>query len=168
MKIPLTILALMTVSCLAQEDESVVRFANGDQLSGKVKSLSNEALQWESMILKEPAEFDLKHILDLTMPAAPERLVAGHVAILEMTNGDSIQGQLAGIDDKEIRLETWYAGEMAFRRVNVNAVRIEPNADYFYRGPKSLEEWTSARLQESWTYKSGALFRVPRVVSPEK
>ena len=160
MKIPLTILAL-AVSCMAQEDKSVVRFANGDQLSGQVKSLSKESLLWESLILKEPAEFDLEHVVDLTMPATSGKrddVVAGHVATLEMTNGDSIQGQLAGLTDAEIRLNTWYAGEMTFRRVNVKSVRISQKADTFYRGPNSMEEWTDDRLRDSWTFKGGSLY----------
>lgn len=160
MKIPITIAAL-AVSCMAQEDASVVRFANGDQLTGQVKTLTRETLLWESMILKEPAEFDLKHVVDLSMPpdsGMPDEFAAGHVATLEMTNGDSIQGQLAGLSDEEIRLNTWYAGEMVFRRVNVKEVLISQAADYFYRGPNSIEEWTNARLQESWTFKGGALY----------
>ena len=157
MKSLLTIFAF-TASCLAQEDESVVRFSNGDQLSGQVKSLSQEALIWESMILKEPAEFDLRNVVDLTMAAAPEEVVAGHVATLEMTNGDSIQGQLAGLSDEEVRLKTWYAGEMVFRRVNVKNVRISGNSEYFYRGPHSIEEWTGDRLRTGWTFKGGSLF----------
>lgn len=160
MKIPLTIFALVA-SCLAEEDRSVVRFANGDQLSGQVKSLSKETLLWESMILKEPAEFDLEHIVDLSMPAVSEKrdeLEAVHMATLDMTNGDSIQGQLTGLSDDEIRLNTWYAGEMVFRRVNVKSVEISQYSDYFYRGPKSLEEWTSDRLRDDWTFKGGSLY----------
>ncbi|MBG7609011.1 MAG: hypothetical protein IZT59_13440 [Verrucomicrobia bacterium] len=160
MKIPLTIFAL-AASCLAQEDRSVVRFANGDQLSGQVKSLSKETLLWESLILKEPAEFDLTHVVDLSMPANLEKrvgAVAGHVATLEMTNGDSIKGQLGGLSDEEIRLNTWYAGEMVFRRVNVKSVQISQDSDYFYQGPNSIDEWTSSRLGNGWTFKGGSLY----------
>jgi len=160
MKIPVTILAL-AVTCMAQEDRSVVRFANGDQLTGQVGTLTRETLTWESMILKEPAEFDLRHVVDLTMPAAPAKrdtIPAGHIATLEMTNGDSIQGQLAGLTDDEIRLNTWYSGEMVFRRVNVKEVLISEASDYFYRGPNSIEEWTGALPQEGWTFKGGALY----------
>ncbi len=160
MKIHLAILVLVS-SCMAREDGSIVRFANGDQLSGQVESLSKESLLWKSTILKEPAEFDLSHIMDLTMPAAPEKrdeVEAGHIATLEMTNGDSIQGQLAGLSDEEIRLKTWYAGEMTFRRVNVKSVEISQMSDSFYRGPNSMEEWTSAGHRDSWTFKGGSLF----------
>ncbi len=156
------ILGAFVASCLAQEERAIVRFANGDQLSGEVGALSKETLVWNSMILKEPAEFDLKHVVDLSMPATlaenDDKVRPEHIATLEMTNGDSIQGQLAGLTDEEIRLNTWYAGAMVFRRVNVKSVLIERNSDYLYRGPNSIEEWTADRLQTEWSFKDGALY----------
>jgi len=160
MKILITILALVA-SCMAQDDRSVVRFENGDQLTGQLTALSQETLSWESMILKEPAEFDLKHVVDLSMPAETgvrDGFPAGHVATLEMTNGDTIQGQLAGLTDEEVRLNTWYAGEMVFRRVNVKEVLISQAPNFFYRGPNSIEEWTADRREGSWSFKGGALY----------
>ena len=168
MKIPILILAL-AASCMAQDDRSIVRFENGDQLTGQVKSLSKKTLTWESMILKEPAEFDLKHVVDLSMPADTAKrdgFAAGHVATLEMTNGDSIKGQLIGLTDEVVRLNTWYAGEMTFRRVNVNQILITEAADFFYRGPNSMEEWTADGREVSWSFKGGSIFRVQLEESP--
>ncbi|MEP2777681.1 MAG: hypothetical protein ABJQ29_09225 [Luteolibacter sp.] len=158
MKIPAVIL-LLVASCLAQEDGSVVRFSNGDQLTGEVLGLSVEKLTWKSQILKEPAEFDIRYVMDLNMPsgdAQPAKAPAAHEATLEMTNGDSIQGALSGLTDEEIRLKTWYAGEMVFRRVNVKSVKITQASDFFYRGPNSLEEWTLSD-ESAWTFKGGIL-----------
>lgn len=138
----------------------MVRFSNGDQLSGEVKSLTLEKLVWNSQILKEPAEFDLKHVVDLTIPASiekQEQVVAAHEATLALTNGDSVSGQLTALGDEEIRLKTWYAGELVFRRVNVKSVTIEQAADFHYRGPNSMEEWTASDAGSNWTFKNGAL-----------
>jgi hypothetical protein len=160
MKIPALFIAL-TIACSAQDDASIVRFVNGDQLSGNVQSLSKETLSWESSILKEPAEFGLTHVLDLTLPASlPEGAGEGigHEAVLEMTNGDSIRGKLSGIADEEIRLNTWYAGELVFRRVIVKSVTISGSSDYVYRGPKDLKEWTPGRDRGGWTFRNGALY----------
>ncbi|MDP4625588.1 MAG: hypothetical protein NWT08_10685 [Akkermansiaceae bacterium] len=158
MKIPIAIL-MLAVSCHAQEDASVVRFSNGDQLTGEVLGLSVEKLTWQSQILKEPAEFDIRYVMDLNMPSGvekPEKAGAAHEATLEMTNGDSIQGALIGLTNEEIRLDTWYAGEMVFRRVNVKSVKITQASDYFYRGPNSLDEWTLTD-ESAWTFKAGVL-----------
>ncbi len=153
-------LLLIFLTCaLAQEEKGVIRFQNGDQLTGQMEALSVEQLTWSSEILKEPAEFDLKHVVDVTMPPrlnSPEGQT-GHQASLQMTNGDSINGRLAGLTDDEIRLNTWYAGELTFRRVNVQSVEISQAADIFYRGPNSIEEWTQARKEGGWTVEGGAL-----------
>ena len=158
MKIP-AVMFILSLSCFAEEDASVVRFSNGDQLTGEVLTLSVDKLTWKSQILKEPADFDIKYVMDLNMPtgnAQPVEAVAAHEATLEMTNGDFIKGSLSGLTDDEIRLNTWYAGEMVFRRVNVKSLKIAQASDYFYRGPNSLEEWTLSE-DNSWIFQSGAL-----------
>ena len=88
---------------------------------------------------------------------AADRMQAGHEATLEMTNGDVFHGQLSGLGDEEIRLKTWYAGELVFRRVNVEEVKINRSADIHYRGPNSIEEWTLQEGSSSWTFRGGAL-----------
>lgn len=157
-KIPTAIL-IFVGSCFAQEDATVVRFSNGDQLTGEVLGLSVEKLTWQSQILKEPAEFDIRYVMNLNMPsgaAEPEQAAADHQAILEMTNGDSIRGALIGLSNEEIRLNTWFAGEMVFRRVNVSSIDIIQATDFFYRGPNSLKEWTLTD-DDAWTFKGGVL-----------
>lgn len=150
----------LAVTCIAKEDASVVRFSNGDQLTGVLIALTGEKLSWKSQLLKEPAEFDLKYVVELELPVgAPPaaRPVAAHEASLEMTNGDTIRGQLAGITDEEITLSTWYAGQLPLRRVNVKSVKIASVEDTHYRGPNSIEEWTQGDDGDSWLFRGGAL-----------
>lgn len=156
----LAAILMLTVPCIAQEDEAVVRFSNGDKLTGELLALTGEKLSWQSQILKGAAEFDLEHVVDVNLPPATPPLggpAAGHEATLEMTNGDSIRGQLAGLGDGEIRLKTWYGGELTVRRVNVKSVKISRTADFHYRGPNSLEEWTAADGDDDWSFRGGAL-----------
>lgn len=146
--------------CAAEEDSAVVRFSNGDRLTGNVISLSGEKLSWKSQILMEPSEFDLRHIVDLNMPASKSGNAGKgfeHKAVLEMTNGDVIEGQLAGVSADEVRLSTWYAGEMKIRRVNVKSVKIARVSGSLYRGPNSLEEWTVSKGGGDWQFGSGSL-----------
>lgn len=152
-------LALM-FPCFAQQEASVVRFSNGDKLTGDLMALTGEKLSWKSLLLKEPAEFDLKYVdaLELPMGALPaERPVAAHEAIIGMTNGDTIRGQLAGITDAEIRLSTWYAEELILKRVNVKSAKITSLADIYYRGPNSMEEWTLGDGADGWRFGGSAL-----------
>lgn len=151
---------LLTAISAAQEDGSVVRFSNGDQLLGQTVSLSVDSLSWKSPVLARPAEFDLRNVVDLRMAQSSELemgLPAGHEAILEMTNGDVFRGKLAGLSDEEIRLQTWYAGELAFRRVNVEQVRIKSGGKVIYRGPSGMNGWTRSDNRENWSFKAGKL-----------
>ncbi len=153
-------LCVMCLPCLAAGDGAVVRFSNGDQLTGEVLALSGTELSWQSQILKEPAEFNTKDIIDLSMPpgkAADGNPVASHKAILEMTNGDIIEGRLAGLSDGEIKLITSYADELTIRRVNIKSVTISRIADSIYRGPNNFEEWTASPQSGSWQFRGGAL-----------
>jgi hypothetical protein len=159
MRIPLIIIALGGI-CFGQEDNSVVRFSNGDTLSGQVISLGLDKLGWKSQILDQPAEFRMDELVDLKMPAkrmSSERPTPEHEAVLSMTNGDVIKGQLSGLKDDEIRLDTWYAGELVFRRVNVESVEITRSTKVFYRGPNSMDEWTPSPGSSGWTFKTDKL-----------
>ena len=155
-----TLFIAMMFPCFAQQEESVVRFFNGDKLTGDLLALTDKKLSWKSQLLKQPAEFDLEYVVDLELPtAAPpaDRPVAAHEAIIVMTNGDTIRGQLAGITDAEIRLRTWYAQELAIKRVNVKSAKISSIADIFYRGPNSIVEWTNHDGADGWSFRGGAL-----------
>lgn len=149
----------IAISCAAR-DTAIVRFSNGDQLTGDLLALTDKKLSWKSQLLKVPAEFDLQYVLDLELPVStlPAELpAAAHEAILEMTNGDTIRGQLAGITDDKITLSTWYAGHLALRRLNVKSIKIVSVADTYYRGPNSIDEWTHGDGGDSWRFRSGAL-----------
>ena len=131
MKIPvhITTLALFAACTLgagaAPDSQAVIRFHNDDQLTGKLKALGEESLVWESDILAEPATFDLEHVLNLTLDAENKAPESSHVAILTLKNEDEVRGQLGGITDEHINIETWFAGPMKFRRSMVSKIQIE-------------------------------------------
>ena len=155
-----TLLLAMIFPCFAQQEGSMVRFSNGDKLSGDLLALTGEKISWKSLLLKEPAEFDLKYVdaLELSMAAPPaDQPVAAHEVIISMTNGDTIRGQLAGITDTEIRLSTWYAEELMVKRVNVKSAKITSLTDIHYRGPNSMDEWSLGEGKNGWRFRGGAL-----------
>ncbi|MGJ8633160.1 MAG: hypothetical protein ACSHX7_04510 [Luteolibacter sp.] len=161
MKVPALFLLLLSLHCKGGEGEASVRFSNGDQLSGDMVGLSLDTLSWRSPLLKAPAEFALKKVVDLSLipaPREPGEQLEGHEATLKLTNGDEIHGKLTGLGDDEIKLSTWYAGELVFRRVIVSSVEISESTDTTYRGPNSLAEWTDEGTDSGWSFKGGALY----------
>ena len=145
---------ILTVFCFAEQDTATVRFMNGDQLSGNAISLNLDTLTWHSDLLTNQAHFKLNQIKDLELPSKINESAqnAGHQAVLELTNGDSVKGMLVGLNDKEIRLKTWFAGEMVFSRFNVKLVNITRASKIIYRGPTGIDDWKVLGDEKSWVY----------------
>lgn len=162
MKIPaflpslgLFLAATIGIHAAENESQAVIRFHNDDQLAGKLKALGDEALVWESDILAEPATFELKNVLNLTLNAENKAPESPHVAVLTLKNGDEIHGQLGAITDDSITIKTWFAGVMDFRRTMVSKIQIEGGSSLHFRGPSSLDEWKQVP-EECWEYKRQA------------
>ena len=99
----LTLLLALTPALAPAEDEGVLRFTNEDQLAGTLESLSPELLVWRSTLLDRPTPFHLDRVLDLTRtPVEPPARDSGHDAVLKLTNGDELHGQLASVTDRTI------------------------------------------------------------------
>jgi hypothetical protein len=140
----------------AAAPNSSVRFANNDVLTGSPESIAPDLLRWKSPLLEESASFHLEKVLELSLPARQPDKPADHEAIVTLTNGDTIRGQLASVDDQTVALDTWFAGRMNFRRVMVTGVKIEEKTDFLYRGPTGIEGWVQSKDSPAWTYDRAA------------
>lgn len=154
----LLLVSLVPGPAAADESESVIRFSNNDRLAGSLESLAGDLLVWRSPLLENPAPFFLRNVVDLTLPAAPPENTATHEALLTLTNGDSVRGQLASVTDQTVSLDTWFAGRIDFNRLMVSSVTISEKAAFLYRGPTGMEGWQQSEGEPAWTY-SGAAFR---------
>lgn len=132
--------------------DSVARFSNNDRLSGTLEALTADSLIWNSPTLEKPVPIFLKNVFDLSLQAAIPQSNADHDAILTLTNGNTVHGQLASVSDETISLDTWFAGRMNFNRLMVSGVKIEPTANYLFRGPTGMEGWTLSNGSSAWSY----------------
>lgn len=156
------ITTLFLAACLssvagAQDDFSQIRFAQSNQLSGRMLSFTGDRILWSSPVLEEPASFLVKRVLDVSFPSATPDYEADHEATLVLMNGDVVRGQLASVTDEEIQLSTWYAGTMKFRRVMVEKVSIEDRPKLFFRGPSGMDGWVQANNGDAWSLRGSAL-----------
>ncbi len=153
--ISIAMLGMMAARLFAEETgDSVVRFSNNDHLSGSLQSLTTDALVWKSPILENPTNFRLDKVLDLSLVAEQPEVEAGHEASVTLTNGDIVRGQLAGVSDQVIELDTWYAGRMKFNRLMVSDILIAERPKLVYRGPLGLAGWTQSGERPSWIYQN--------------
>lgn len=151
----LAVLALRPASA-ADEPKSVVRFANSDSLPGSLQSLTTERLIWNSPVLEKPTPFLLEKVLDLSLDATVPDSTARHEATVTLTNGDIIRGQLAGLPEGAVELDTWYGGRLRFNRLMVSDIRIAERPDLIYRGPTGIDDWKLSGSRPAWTYQNSS------------
>lgn len=142
---------------LSAEPTRWVRFVNGNQLAGNMIALSTDQLTWQSPLLVEDAQFNLEKVLDVVLGGKPHLLGDGAYVSVQLTNGDRLVGKLVSMEEKEIVLDTWYAGTLHLNRLMVQKVLIEDRANQLYRGPNNLEEWTATSGDTPWKLVDGAL-----------
>lgn len=140
-----------------QSPTSVVRFSNDDRLVGVFESLTPERLLWKSPALEKTTPFFLNKVLELTLPNPPiPEIKADHEALVTLSNGDTIRGQLASVTDEQVSLDTWFAGRMHFNRLMVTGVKIDPLSPLIYRGPSGMDGWIQPENISVWNYGRGA------------
>ncbi len=153
---PMLLLLSAAFATAADEAGSIVRFANGDQLSGTMDSLTTERLVWNSPILEKPAPFFLKSVLDLKLMPSQPKSEAKHEATVALTNGDTVRGQLASITDDAVELDTWFAGRLKFRRVMISEIQVDERPTLLYQGPSGIDDWTQTEEPHAWSFRDSS------------
>ncbi|MEM6911611.1 MAG: hypothetical protein AAF555_08495 [Verrucomicrobiota bacterium] len=148
----------------SEEEDPAARmrlhFADGSQLSGALESTGvEEALVWKSPLARDLITFDqveAVQFLEVLRPAIP---LEGPepTAMVTLTNGDRLPGILAGFQEKELALETRYAGRLQLPKGMVERIDFIEGSTILYRGPKDLENWEVTSGQNSWELEKGAL-----------
>ncbi len=142
----------------------VVVFLNGDRLQGRLVSANpaGYGLRWKHPCAVRDMEFALQGISSVKLAPRGESRTLPPGALIELTNGDILTGQIAGLDNEKLMVDTWYAGRLNIRRFM--ARRIKPGAiqeQVVYEGPNNLEEWSfpaRERARAAWQFRNGTLY----------
>ena len=148
---------LLLASCfplLAQETE--ILCVDGSRIRGSLLGVEVDRLQFEAAFLAAPVPLRLEKVLEVSLPVHRGESKGDHVATITLTNGDVLRGELTGIDKTTIKLHTWYAGELAFRRAMVDSLEIQDRPDLIFSGPDGLDGWTQSE-PGSWHFEHGWL-----------
>lgn len=162
MKSFLTSALLLLPSLAFAQDQTVINFVNGDRLQGSLSRVEETQLFWKSALLKEETPFFLQQVQDITFPMqfgpAPAQ---DHIAQIrfnpdlrqqnESLPGDTIEGELIAVNQDDIILNTWYAGQLKLNRNMVKDLEITDVSPSIYAGPLKQDEWI-INPEQSWTY----------------
>jgi hypothetical protein len=133
----------------------MIRFFNQNQLPGQVSSIEKDLIRWDSPQLEKPAPFFMNQVLEINQTPKVTETKEICEAVVSLTNGDSLRGQLSSVSDQAIELETWYAGKLTLMRPMVESVKIIDRPKLVYQGPDGLDGWKRIDEESAWTFEAG-------------
>lgn len=130
-----------------------VRLLDGSVLKGSFKGFNDKGeLLWEtpgvSPVAIQPAALAK---LTLSQESAPAK---SHTGIARMINGDRLVGDLKGLDDNGLTIDTWYAGALTIDRQTIQTLTpgIIGGGEGLYVGP-------TAEDQKSWKFTHNGSYK---------
>ena len=159
------LLALLPCLSSAQDEKpgnevlGTLKFANRDRLSGKPDGIDPDGnLKWHASFLHEPISILPSKILEMRLQGGvTPKLDARHQALLTLTNGDTIRGELSALDDEYVTLKTWYGGDLKIKRTMASDLEIMRSERATYSGPEDFDAWKIDGEPDSWKLHAGAL-----------
>jgi hypothetical protein len=137
----------------------ILRFRNADLLHGSLVSASaSDGVRWSHPQAKSQLAFGLEGLYEIQLgDVAKPR--AGTRALVLLTNGDSLAGELTALTADTLTLQTWYAGAVTIKRNMIAGLRPNIGASTsLYSGPNNLAEWERPnRGNSGWQFRKGAL-----------
>ena len=119
----------------------ILQFRNGDQLHGKMLSVGDKGVLWSSLEAEGKITFRTENIKDILL--GYQKFYTNNINVkVILTNGDTLAGKLIELNEKELLMDTAYAGELKIDKYMVEAIYPgSSGGSGLYRGPKSLTEW---------------------------
>jgi hypothetical protein len=150
--------ALLTLagSLMLAGQETEIHCTDGSRIRGSLLGIGSDRVEFGADFLAAPVPLRLDKILDISLPTHAGEQQGDHIATVTLSNGDILRGELSGVNDTEIRLKTWYAGELVFRRVMVDTLEIKDRPELIYAGPNGLDGWVQ-ETEGTWVHENGAL-----------
>lgn len=144
-----------------------IAFTNGDVLLGRLESIDSQGgVRWRHPDALAPIQFSPGSVADIRFaePAATP-VVCSNRALVKLTNLDELEGGLRSLDDKELVLETSYAGMLRIPRSRVQTILpLSQRLATVFEGPESIEGWTIGQVNVvagkagQWRYFNGAFY----------
>ncbi|WP_193214154.1 hypothetical protein [Luteolibacter marinus] len=149
---------VLMAACLATAaaQETEIHCTDGSRIRGSVQAIGTDRVLFNADFLAAPVPLRLDKVLELSLPVHQDEGKGDHLATVTLSNGDTLRGELTGIDDKTITLDTWFGGKMEFRRSMVDTLEIQDRPEIFYSGPTGMDGWIQSDA-EAWIFEHGSL-----------
>lgn len=144
-----TLLALLLVTLTATASTpQAILFRNGDLLTGSIESITpTNGLRWRHGDVATTIQFQQEALAEIHLGSQPPPAANSPTfCFVRLTNGDELSGNLKSLDDKQLVLDTWFAGTMTLPRSHVASLRpagLTPRV--IFAGPDGMDGWTMGK-----------------------
>lgn len=128
--------------------------SNGDILSGTAQEVTaNGRLTFESPNMGSPLAVRSSALETLRFAFLPPGDIPQSERV-ELRNGDSLPGEILGLDDEALEIRTWACGDLLIPRSAISSVHfgVAPH-DLVFQGPGKESGWQD---NENWVFRGGS------------
>jgi thiol-disulfide isomerase/thioredoxin len=137
---------------------SVLHFTNGDFLRGELLGARDpKVLRWQSASFARPLEFPIGAVNAVHYAVVgPQPQPPGEYCF-EMGDDDVLFGNLLGLTDDEVELDSARIGHVHLRRDQIRRMYRWKGSDSIYLGPNGLAGWKDSSATPQWRDEGGQL-----------
>ncbi len=141
-----------------------LRLLNGDTVHGILHALDGggkAALAWQLTANSTPVNFSLTRVAEVVLGDRPREGQRPTSAILTLTNGDVMAGDIVSLDTQSLLLDSWPAGRLTVPRTMVSRIEMGvPAGVPVFSGPIGLDGWAcaSGAMGDLWRFDRGMLY----------
>lgn len=137
--------------------EGILRFRNGDTLHGLLVNITNAGqCEWRHPDSKEPLHFSTQNTIQMNLPGGGVPPTGN--AVILLSNGDSLRGDVELLDDNNLTLNTAYAGVLKIKRTMIRAIAPRRATESIVMdGLTSMDGWKKMNGAENWQLRNGVL-----------
>lgn len=124
--------------------KDLLRFVNGDFIHGTFSGINRSSrLSWSRPDLDQPATLETSKISRIIFNEGTAPAQSSDPATIELASGDILPCEILSLSEKELRINTSYAGELIIPREAVTRLSPSPWGGHLvYRGPFVKKGWT--------------------------
>lgn len=147
----------------------VLTLQNGDRLHGTLVSATPGAgfgLKWRSVEIESPVSFSLRTLDRVRLGRQPEGGAAPPQAQVQLSNSDTLRGEIVSMEGDTLVLRTAYAGDLSLRRAMLAQVWPgRAGSSVVYEGPDDMTGWVVGEQggrRGGWIVRDGKLVTASR------
>lgn len=152
----MTVIGLMAFSGASTKADTV-ELNNGDVLTGTIESLERGLVVLRSALAQQPLEIKSSAIKKISFSAQTEENPI-HTERLTLANNDVVPCKVLSMDEKQLHISTWYAGEFSIPRTNIRALQFGISKEQtVFVGTAPPAKWSvnnGSWLQSGNTYRA--------------